>query len=73
MVYAVKHEHHIVHIHGTGRAPDGICRQAYHVLNRGLAAGLPVDRPAPTPHNPLRVAQTPPANPRVSAKAALAA
>ena len=48
---------HIPHIYTYARIGRGtradICRQAYHVFNRGLAAGLPVDRPAPTPQQPL--------------------
>ena len=39
-------------------------------LTAGWAKALPVERPATTPHNPLRVAPDAPANPRVSAKAA---
>ena len=70
--------HEAVHIHAyAGETRADICRQALHVFNRGLAADLPVDRPAihePQPLAGCTISANPsPANPRVSAKAALAA
>ena len=41
---------------GRGNRAD-ICRQAYHVFNRGLAAGLPVDRVVPVERTATREPQ----------------
>ncbi len=62
-----KHIHQSGHIHSIGHTRGGICRQAYHVFNRGLAEGLPVDRAIEKPQQPLAgcIRHTP-ANPRAT-------